>query len=441
MSTHAERRAPDGLDFAEEPDWTVSETNAAPATTEFDALGRYFTQIARVPMLNASEERALCEQIEAAHVAVAAELLAVAATARKVSEISAAVRRGDIPSADLFQSPAGIHLSPEAISLALAALARASRGGLTLARIDEAIATASLSPSRRSQLQRRADRLRHAVAGTLKDVPLHLALIETLAEDVAHEGRDECAGRVRCRLEALRELKRRLTESNLRLVVSIAKRYRYTNLSMLDLVQDGNLGLMKAVDRFQYRRGFKFSTYATWWIRQAITRAIADTGRTVRLPVHVNEALSRIDAARRALVRRLGRDPTIQELAASTRLSEERVTHVIRSSVPMMSLDAPVSEGAMFGELVPDTRAPLPDAPLLEKEARRNAREALRSLKERQRQVLELRYGIDTGGEHTLEEVATRLGISRERVRQIERAALDRLRRHRFWTRERRAAA
>ena len=201
---------------------------------------------------------------------------------------------------------------------------------MTLARIDEAIATASLSPSRRSQLQRRADRLRHAVAGTLKDVPLHLALIEALAEGVAHEGRDECAGRVRCRLEALRELKRRLTESNLRLVVSIAKRYRYTNLSMLDLVQEGNLGLMKGSGSISsHRRGFKFSTYATWWIRQAITRAIADTGRTVRLPVHVNEALSRIGAARRALVRRLGRDPTIQELAASTRLSEERVTHVI----------------------------------------------------------------------------------------------------------------
>jgi RNA polymerase primary sigma factor len=142
---------------------------------------------------------------------------------------------------------------------------------------------------------------------------------------------DACRSRIQLRFEALLELKRRLTEANLRLVVSVAKRYRHANLSLLDRIQEGNLGLMKAVDMFQYRRGFKFSTYAIWWVRQAVTRAIAGSGRTVRLPVHVVEALNRIEAARRTLLRQLGRDPTIQELATHPRVTAERAALILRS--------------------------------------------------------------------------------------------------------------
>jgi RNA polymerase primary sigma factor len=234
---------------------------------------------------------------------------------------------------------------------------------------------------------------------------------------------------VQVTLEALRELKARLMQANLRLVVSIAKRYRYTNLSLLDLVQEGNLGLIKAVDRFQYRRGFKFSTYATWWIRQAITRSIADTGRTIRLPVHVIESLNRIAAARVALVRELGRDPTIQEVAGRVRMPADKVMLVTRSATPLASLDAPVTEDAVFGEFVPDSGALSPEAPLMAEDTIRMVKTALESLNPRERTVLELRFGIVNAREHTLEEISERMGVSRERVRQIEKQALDRLRR------------
>jgi RNA polymerase primary sigma factor len=229
------------------------------------------------------------------------------------------------------------------------------------------------------------------------------------------------------RLEALRDLKRRLMEANLRLVVSIAKRYQHSGLPLLDLVQEGNLGLMKAVDRFQYRRGFKFSTYATWWIRQSITRAIADTGRTVRLPSHIIETLNRIGAARRTLVAETGRDPTIQEIAARTRIQADKVVLAIRSAAPLMSLDAPMSEETVFGELVPDSGAVSPDVPLVEEETLRHLKSALASLGERERCVLEMRYGIANVREHSLREVGERLGVSRERVRQIEKEAERRL--------------
>jgi RNA polymerase primary sigma factor len=234
---------------------------------------------------------------------------------------------------------------------------------------------------------------------------------------------------VQNRLEELRHLKQRLMEANLRLVVSVAKRYQHSSLPLLDLVQEGNLGLIKAVDRFQYRRGFKFSTYATWWIRQGITRAIAETGRTIRLPVHVVESLNQIAAARRALVRDLGRDPTVQELAAHTHMPADKVMRVIRSGAPLASLDAPVSDDAVFGDFVPDAGALSPEAPLLDAAILTRAKHVLESLDDRERQVLELRYGIVNSREHTLQEIGDRFGVSRERVRQIEKQALNRLRR------------
>jgi len=218
-------------------------------------------------------------------------------------------------------------------------------------------------------------------------------------------------------------------QANLRLVVSIAKRYRYANLPVLDLVQDGNLGLMKAVDRFQYRRGFKFSTYATWWIRQSITRAIADTGRTIRLPVHVVESLNRVAVARAALARELGRDPTVQEICARTRMRAEKVMLVLRSGAPLTSLDAPVTEDAVFGDFLADSGAVSPETPLIQADVLREVKQVLDSLTERERFVLELRYGIVNAREHTLQEISERMGISRERVRQIEQQAMRRARR------------
>jgi RNA polymerase primary sigma factor len=230
----------------------------------------------------------------------------------------------------------------------------------------------------------------------------------------------------------VRDLKARLIEANLRLVVSIAKRYQYADLPLLDLVQEGNLGLMKAVDRFDYRRGFRFSTYATWWIRQAIRQAIADTGRTIRLPVHVVDALNRVGTVRRAFEREHGREPTLRELADRTQIPEDKIKLVSRAGVPPVSLDAPLTGDTAVGELLPDTAAVSPDAALLDEDIRRVVTNGLAALTDRERLVLDLRFGLSQAREHTLAEIANRLGVSKERVRQIERQALTRLRRGRY---------
>jgi RNA polymerase primary sigma factor len=226
-----------------------------------------------------------------------------------------------------------------------------------------------------------------------------------------------------------RALKDRVIEANLRLVVSVAKRYVYSGLPLLDLIQDGNIGLMTAVDRFDYRRGFRFSTFATWWIRQAITRAVAQSGRTIRLPAHVVEALNRIGAARHALVKELGRDPTPAELAARARLTEERLTELLRAGLPPVELDAPVGEGGGLAQYIADTTAASPESAVVGSDLQAHAEALLAGLSDRERQVLAWRFGLGNGGGQTLDAIGRRLGLSRERVRQIETRALAQLRR------------
>jgi RNA polymerase primary sigma factor len=284
-----------------------------------------------------------------------------------------------------------------------------------------------VTAERRLELRRQWERVLERLTQTVAAVPLRPAAVEAIAVDVARQANGQGTRRVRERLEALRALKRRLIEANLRLVVSIARRYQHTNVPLLDLVQEGNLGLIKAVDRFQYRRGFKFSTYATWWIRQAITRSIADTGRIVRLPAHAVEALNQIAAATRALAAELERDPTVEEIAARTGIPADKATLVIQSAAPLVSLDAPLVENVGLGDFLPAGTAS-PDAAVVEQDTVRRARRALESLSERERVVLELRYGIVNSREHTLQEIGDRLGLTRERVRQIEKRAMERLR-------------
>ena len=428
---------------AEEPDFTVApdarDTESGGADP--DAVRFYFQQIARVPLLKPREELELCRQIEAAQHRLAAALLLVPPAARRIAELSTAVRKGASSPDALLQSPEGRPLSPSEVTAVLDSLARARRQASALVRVEQSLYLNRLAARRRVDLQRRAARLLGSIEHTMPEVLFRPALIEAMAADVTTGQDDDAIGRVRTCLGEVRDLKSRLMQANLRLVVSIAKRYRHTNLSVLDLVQDGNLGLMKAVDRFQYRRGFKFSTYATWWIRQSITRSIADTGRTIRLPVHVIESLNRVAAARAALARELGRDPTVQEISARTRMRAEKVMLVLRSGAPLTSLDAPVTEDAVFGDFLPDSGALSPEAPLMEADLLRQVKRALDSLSERERVVLELRYGIVNAREHTLQEISERIGISRERVRQIEQQAMQRVRRQYMRARTPKAAA
>jgi len=441
---------------------TAEEEEIEAAAPPADPMRRYLDEIGKAKLLTAASEVELGKRIEAGQAGLRRGLAGVPMAVQALAARVAQVRGGEGALEQLVVFPEG-EPTPARVRDVTAALGSLTRLAQRISEHERLSRRRGAPAGARAAAGRRIAIERTQLEALLADLPLNPAAVDDIVAELersserlaaleaapptperARELRalqariglpfEEFRARlttIRHHAAAVRTAKRQFIEANLRLVVSVAKRYLRSGVALLDLVQDGNIGLIKAVDRFQYRRGFKFSTYATWWIRQAITRAIADRARTIRIPVHLVETLNRLSRARNTLTQRLGREPTPEELARRLQIPAAKVRLLLEAPGRPLSLHTPVGRdhGTELGDFLEDKQVAPADTDVATHELAAQVEQALASLSDKERQVLRLRFGVGTEREHTLEEIGARFSVTRERIRQIETEALRKLRR------------
>ena len=438
-----------------------------------DPIRMYLSQMAEIPLLARSEEISLAKKIEITRKRFRRTVIGCAIAMRATSDTLMKVHQGELPFDRTIKVSLTERLTKEQI------IARMPHNLTTLSRLMEEnekdfrlLLNRRTSDEMRQETRKRFIRRRRKMLTLIEELSLRTRRVQAMMRqmedtlgrmdeirrqlrllvdnpatrdkraNLRRELRDlmtlaqENPNSLRRRSQIMRrqykdyeQVKRQLSGGNLRLVVSIAKKYRNRGLSFLDLIQEGNTGLMRAVDKYEFRRGFKFSTYATWWIRQAITRAIADQARTIRIPVHMIDVLSKLRNASKQLLQELGREPTIEEAAVATGLSMDETRQVLAMGRHPVSLDRPVgeSEDSCFGEFIEDGGLPRPEKAANNELLREKIEALLKTLTYREREIIRLRYGLGDGYTYTLEEVGRIFKVTRERVRQIEAKAVKKL--------------
>ena len=438
-----------------------------------DPVRMYLTQMGEIPLLTRAQEIYLAKKIELTRRRFRTKLLECDYVIQQAYKVLKRVHDGELPFDRTVQVSVTDHLEKDQILGRLPHNLRTLEIVLKRNRRDYLLSLNKTQPKQRRKLAwTRLSRRRRRAVRLVEELGLRTQRIEQMIRSLedfsrridelrakidAHKrdkgqaserkpwiseyraillATQETPSSLRNRVNMLKQVyteyqqaKRELSEGNLRLVVSIAKKYRNRGLSFLDLIQEGNAGLMRAVDKFEYRRGFKFCTYATWWIRQAITRAVADQSRTIRIPVHMVETMSRVRNVSRQLLQELGREPTLEETARRAKTTVDEARRVLAMSRYPISLDRPVgnSEDSHFGDLLPDGTAESPATGAGQEMLRTRITKVLKTLSYREREIIKLRYGLGDGYSYTLEEVGHIFKVTRERIRQIEAKAVRKL--------------